>query len=53
MLLSKDDSDMLQLEVTGEMSREEVVNLIMDTISTISTRLNHTNFWNIILLEDV
>jgi len=35
-LMSKNDSDMLQLEVTGEMTREEVVNLIRDTINNIN-----------------
>ena len=34
--MSKNDSDMLQLEVTGEMTREEVVNLIRDTINNVS-----------------
>ena len=35
-LMSKNDSDMLQLEVTGEMTREEVVNLIRDTINDVN-----------------
>ena len=35
-LMSKNDSDMLQLEVTGEMTREEVVNLIRDTINIVN-----------------
>ena len=34
--MSKNDSDMLQLEVTGEMTREEVVNLIRDTINNVN-----------------
>ena len=32
--MSKDDSDMIQLEVTGEMTREEVVNMIRDTLES-------------------
>ena len=34
--MSKDDSDMIQLEVTGEMTREKVVNMIRDTLESIS-----------------
>lgn len=35
-LMSKNDSDMIQLEVTGEMSREEVVNMIRDILENVN-----------------
>lgn len=35
-LMSKNDSDMLQLEVTGEMSREEVVNMIRKILENVN-----------------
>ena len=33
--MSKDDSDMTQLEVTGEMTRDEVVTMIRDTLKSV------------------
>lgn len=35
-LMSKNDGDMLQLEVTGEMSRGEVVNMIRDILENVN-----------------
>lgn len=34
--MSKNDSDMLQLEVTGEMSRGEVVNMIRVIVENVN-----------------
>ena len=34
--MSKNDGDMLQLEVTGDMSREEVVNMIRDILENVN-----------------
>ena len=34
--MSKNDGDMLQLEVTGEMSRGEVVNMIRDILENVN-----------------